>query len=284
MTSRSCLVLAVLVLIASPALSADPASEAMAWFNAGQYDKAASLFADPGWRGAALYRAGRYRMAAEAFREAGDAESLYNLGNAHARMAEYGEAIKAYDQALVADPSHADAKANREVIRVLMEVASKSSEPSGKGAQATALDSRAETHRKSDDLADLDQASYGEIGRAGVTPSGELSEQPGSATPPESQNLPDTGTPRDRDKTAGLAADTGGLGSQDSGQAPPPTDALGKPREKPKVPTFEDKQASIEWLASIRDDTERFLRMRLVHELAQREAAGTAVPAGADPW
>ena len=267
-----------------PALSADPAEQAMAWFKAGKYDKAAALFVDPAWRGVALYRSGRYRMAAEAFREAGDPQSLYNLGNAYAQLAEYGEAIKAYDQALAADPSIEDARVNREIVRVLMEAQEKLPDPSGAGAQASAQDSRAESQRSSDDLADLEEASYGEIGRAGTTPSGELSEQPGSATPPEAQTLPQPEGQRARDKIAGLAADTGGLGAEDSGQAPPPRDALQAAMQRRKVPSFEDKQASIEWLASIKDDTERFLRMRLVHELAQREAAGTAVPAGADPW
>jgi Ca-activated chloride channel family protein len=83
----------------------------------GQAGQALQLARDPAWRGTAAYRHGDYSAAADAWKDAPGADGQYNLGNALARDRKYAEAIEAYDRALKLDPSHADAKANREALQ-----------------------------------------------------------------------------------------------------------------------------------------------------------------------
>lgn len=80
---------------------------------AGLPSLAMPLLDDPAAKGAAFYRAGRYDKAIAAFTEAG---ALYDLGNAHARKGDFAEALLAWDQLLVRDPGHADARANFNLI------------------------------------------------------------------------------------------------------------------------------------------------------------------------
>ncbi|HEX5067476.1 MAG TPA: VWA domain-containing protein [Myxococcota bacterium] len=82
---------------------------------------AAKLFQDPAWRAAALYRAQDYAGAAEAFGAQEGTEAKYNLGNALARAGQLEQALGAYDQALAAQPDHADARFNRDLVAKLLE-------------------------------------------------------------------------------------------------------------------------------------------------------------------
>jgi Ca-activated chloride channel family protein len=85
-------------------------------FAAGDFAIAAGLFHSPRWKGAAAYRAGNYEEAAKAFSTANTADDHYNRGNSLARLGQYDAAIMAYDQALLLDPRHEDARFNRDVV------------------------------------------------------------------------------------------------------------------------------------------------------------------------
>lgn len=82
---------------------------------------AASLFQSPGWAGAAAYRAENYEGAIAAFSSDFTPDGNYNRGNALALTGNYAEAIAAYDATLAAQPDHADAIHNREVVAKLLE-------------------------------------------------------------------------------------------------------------------------------------------------------------------
>jgi Ca-activated chloride channel family protein len=82
---------------------------------------AAKLFQDPAWRAAALYRAQDYAGAAESLQAQEGTEAKYNLGNALARAGQLEQALGAYDQALAAQPDHADARFNRDLVAKLLE-------------------------------------------------------------------------------------------------------------------------------------------------------------------
>ncbi|MDH4048340.1 MAG: VWA domain-containing protein [Gammaproteobacteria bacterium] len=83
----------------------------------GDAAEAAELFKDPSWRAVASYRAGDYGGSAAGFADGEDADSLYNLGNALARLGEFESAIDAYDQALEIDPQMEDAIYNRDLLK-----------------------------------------------------------------------------------------------------------------------------------------------------------------------
>lgn len=85
----------------------------------GEAAAAARRFRDPAWRGIAHYRAGEFAAAARAFASGDDADSLYNLGNAYARLGRYDDAIAAYRRALALAPGHADARHNLELLERL---------------------------------------------------------------------------------------------------------------------------------------------------------------------
>ena len=83
----------------------------------GNAEDAAGLFKDPVWRAVANYRAGEYAGSAEGFAGQGDADNLYNLGNALARLGEFESAIGAYEEVLDIDPNNEDARYNLELLR-----------------------------------------------------------------------------------------------------------------------------------------------------------------------
>ena len=82
---------------------------------------AAAIFDDPGWRAVANYRAGEYGGSAAGFANLDDTASLYNLGNALARMGELETAIEAYEEVLELDPDNEDALYNRDLLKDMLE-------------------------------------------------------------------------------------------------------------------------------------------------------------------
>jgi Ca-activated chloride channel family protein len=87
----------------------------------GEPEMAAALFEDPDWQAAALYRSGDYPAAAAGFSGRSDVTGVYNLGNALARLGEYGAAIGAYETVLAEDPDHDDATFNKALVEKLLE-------------------------------------------------------------------------------------------------------------------------------------------------------------------
>jgi Ca-activated chloride channel family protein len=95
--------------------------QAQALLEEGQAAEAAALFEDPRWRAVANYRNGEYTGSAAGFSSVEDVESLYNLGNALARLGEFESAIDAYDEVIEIDPDDQDAIYNRDLLQDLLE-------------------------------------------------------------------------------------------------------------------------------------------------------------------
>jgi Ca-activated chloride channel family protein len=94
-------------------------------FNHQQYDKAAQLFEDPAWQAAALYKSEQAEL--KQLKTPKTATGFYNQGNVFAKAGEkeskieakienFKNAIKAYDEALKLEPNNADAKYNKELV------------------------------------------------------------------------------------------------------------------------------------------------------------------------
>lgn len=99
----------------------------------GDAGAAASLFKDPDWAGTAAYQSGDYETAVEKFANAGDANSLYNRGNALARAGKLDEAIAAYEESLALLPDQADASDNLDLLKKLKEQQQNEDQQQGQG-------------------------------------------------------------------------------------------------------------------------------------------------------
>lgn len=113
--------------LAEPAYAENPGSSlwlnqdqrAMKLFEQGKHGEAAGLFKQDDWRASALYRKGDYEKALELMEQSEmppSSDSLYNRGNALARLQRYQQAIEAYDEALELNPQNEDASYNRELV------------------------------------------------------------------------------------------------------------------------------------------------------------------------
>ncbi|WP_436717042.1 tetratricopeptide repeat protein [Roseiconus lacunae] len=81
--------------------------------NQGRYDEAAVAFTDPMRQGVAWYRAGEFDKAAQSFTRLQSAEARYNLGNCWVLLGKYDQAIDSYDDALKEKPDWKEAQENR---------------------------------------------------------------------------------------------------------------------------------------------------------------------------
>ncbi|WP_182869595.1 tetratricopeptide repeat protein [Rhodopirellula sp. JC639] len=80
-----------------------------------QFEAAAQTFRDPEWVGIAWYRAGEFEKAEQAFARVASAESEFNRGNCLVMQGKYDAATQRYDRALELRPGWSDAKINRDI-------------------------------------------------------------------------------------------------------------------------------------------------------------------------
>jgi Ca-activated chloride channel homolog len=87
---------------------------------ADNHEQAAALSSNPARKGSAFYRQQDYQQALEQFQQLNSSDAHYNRGNTLARLGEYKQAIKAYDEALKLKPDMQDAIDNRKAIEDLL--------------------------------------------------------------------------------------------------------------------------------------------------------------------
>jgi Ca-activated chloride channel family protein len=89
-------------------------------FRSGEFETASKVAQDPMLRGNAAYQQGDYQQAVDDFSTKTDTNTLYNKGNALAKLGHYKDAIAAYDNALQQQPNFADATANKKHVAALL--------------------------------------------------------------------------------------------------------------------------------------------------------------------
>jgi Ca-activated chloride channel homolog len=98
-----------------------PDQQGAALLQAGDAKAAAQTFKDKAWQAVSWYRAGDYVQAFKQFSGVKTSDDQYNAGNAAAFAGKYPDAIKAYDQAIALNANNADAIANRNIIKKLLD-------------------------------------------------------------------------------------------------------------------------------------------------------------------
>ena len=94
--------------------------EALNSYQRGKYKDAVNQFNDDTWKASSLYKSGDYERALNAFKSIPGPESLYNQGNALAKLGKLEDAIKKYDQALSEAPDFDDARTNKKIVEDLL--------------------------------------------------------------------------------------------------------------------------------------------------------------------
>ena len=94
-----------------------PDQQAQRLLNRGEFRTAAETFRDPLRQGVAWYRAGEFEKAEQAFARSGAPEAEFNRGNCLVMLGKYEPAIERYDRALELRPDFEDAQINRGIAR-----------------------------------------------------------------------------------------------------------------------------------------------------------------------
>ncbi|HNG61559.1 MAG TPA: VWA domain-containing protein, partial [Cellvibrionaceae bacterium] len=81
----------------------------------GDAPAAAEHFANPAWQATAQYQAGNFDAAAKTFSQDKSATGLYNQGTSLLKKGDYDGAIKAFDEALKLQPSYGAAQHNKDI-------------------------------------------------------------------------------------------------------------------------------------------------------------------------
>ena len=94
----------------------------------GNYRIAAERFQDPLWKGIAYYQAEEFKLAADYFSRVDSEEGLFDYASALAQGQHYLKAMAVYDRLLAINPEYPSAKANRRIIRELVDQINRMSE------------------------------------------------------------------------------------------------------------------------------------------------------------
>lgn len=240
---------------------------------------AATELESPEWRGSAEYRNQDYEAAAESFGRAATPRSDYNRGNALARAGKLEEAIKAYDEALEAEPEMEDARVNRDLVEQLLKQ-QQSENQSG--------DSDQENQNNDDNGNDSDQNQQGNDSNSGEQdPDSQQGDQSGQESDQErgQQDSEESGEQQN--------SQSGEQSGQENANEPPqqPSDAAesatgndanGQQQQAPAELTEAPlTQGQEQWLRRIPDDPGGLLRRKFLQQYQQRD---TQSDEGDTPW
>ncbi|NEU10652.1 tetratricopeptide repeat protein [Methylobacterium sp. BTF04] len=244
---------------------------------------AAAILDDPAWRGPALYQAGRYDEAAALFRDGGR-RNAYNLGNALAQAGDYQAALDAYDAALLYNPRDADAQANRSLMARLVDEGAGDPGKGGGVANATATVGARYNKTSNQDPNDDTQATSSGEGLAGNKEGGTSSSTPGNSKVARRGRAEQLAVDSGSGEARGSASDAAGRGRTGAGSAMVAAAPEKEVRRVTKSFEAHEIRPDTLWLQTLPDDPGRYLKLRLKAEQAVRIEAGTAVPAGSNPW
>ena len=239
----------------------------------GDHKRAAELFTRPEWKGPAQYQAHDYKGALQSLKGLKDSESIYNEGNALARLGRYEAAIKAYDQVLKLNPKNEDAKYNKKLLEEELKKQKQQQQQNknNKNSKSNNQNHKQQQGNKQSAAGDSDQQQQNQ--QQQQQQSGSNDRQPANQgqQPPNQQQQQDAGKQdqgnRDKDKQQNAKAQDQSRSGRDDKQDRDADKRLPASRERP---TDEQEQATEQWLRRIPDDPAGLLRRKFLYQYRQR--------------
>lgn len=246
-------------------------------FEQERYSEAAEIFSDPLWKGISYYKTRQWDKAAEAFAQSDHSLARYNLGNAYAHMGHYALALEAFLHVKKQHPDYSDADLNAQLMRKLL---SSDDEEGQKAAQNEA--------RKIDELED-ENSNPGN--------NEEQNEQETSTQENKEDNTSSDAEGSEKQKTGEQASTNSSMSEKTSASEPesPTPDTSPAPLTEqegasnsteapPDVQAEELKQSTEQWLKSLKNQPEKYLKAKINIEIDRRRAAGTPAPNSESKW
>ncbi len=250
--------------------------KAMKAFDAGNAETAAKLFEDKDWKAAAHYRAGDYEAASRLLDSPGSSTGYYNKGNALAKLGNYQEAIKAYDEAISRDPGNEDARFNRELVQQVLE---QQQQQSGDDQESQDEDKQRQDEQQSGEQSDQqkhDESSQDQQqGQSDEKQQDSESEQDqlsdiNERKDDESDKQEDEQSEQPEAQQAEQETDQEQLEAQQQDEA----------YEQEDAETVENQQAMEQWLRRIPDDPGGLMRRKFFYQYRQMPNQAEA----SEPW
>ena len=236
------------------------------YFIEGLHSEAAQVFENPEWKGLSHFRSGNLENALEEWKEIDSPRSLFNQGNALAKLGKLDQAIDRYDQVLEREPEHSDARFNRDLLKKLLEEQEKQKQQnqekdgSGEDQQKTEnQQSESRTERSEEN------PSSAESGSDSKNQNMENSGQSEQAQKSDSQNKEISEAQSDKQEQentneTSVAEEYKQKGEEDSKQQ----QAFIKPRSVSELTEDNPQEQELrQWLQKIPDDPSKLLRNKM---------------------
>ena len=236
------------------------------YFIEGLHSEAAQVFENPEWKGLSHFRSGNLENALEEWKGIDSPRSLFNQGNALAKLGKLEQAIDSYEQVLEREPEHSDARFNRDLLMKLLEEQEKqkqqNQEQDGSGEdQQKSENQQSESQKERSE----ENQSSAESGSDSKNQNMENSEQTEQAQKSDSKNKEISNAQSDdrgQENTdeASLAEENNQQEDQDSKQQ----QAYIKPRSVSELTENNRQEQELrQWLQKIPDDPSRLLRNKM---------------------